>query len=121
MSINAHLCMNTVLQHSPGQRVTLVLQLLDGYGSRADSTDLPVITRIIFPDLTLAVNYPQYMIRIDTGLYIYSFDLPSKSTSVGTYIVDVSYEDQSDFTIKETYYQVVVTAPYGNYSVSSSP
>lgn len=112
--------MTQVFYHSPGQSVTIVLETLAVTGSREDSPALPTVNRIILPSLTLAASYPQSMIKIDTGLYYYKFILPSGSTAVGTYIVDISYVDPALSTLKNVAYQVVVTATAGNFGLNSA-
>ena len=114
----------TILYQSPGQIVTIFLETADngvrydGYGY-FDGYYGPTVDRIILPSLTLASNYPQPMIRIDTGLYYYNFTLPTGASSIGSYIVDVSYfTDQSQLFLKA--YQVTVTAPSGNFGLTST-
>lgn len=110
--------MSQILFHSPGQNVTLVLETLDGY-TRTDSPSLPSITRIIFPNLTLAASYPQPMVRLSTGLYKYNFTLPSGGvTAIGTYIVDVTWQDPHTGGYAQSYFQIVVTAASGNYGIT---
>lgn len=110
--------MSQILNAAPGQQITLVLETFDGY-QRADSTVLPAITRIIFPNLSLASGYPQSMVRLSTGLYIFNFTLPTGATAVGSYIADVVWGDPDTGSPAQTYYQIVVTAPFGNYSVTT--
>ena len=112
--------MTQVFYHSPGQSVTIVLETLAVTGGREDSPALPIVDRIILPTLTLAANYPQSMIKIDTGLYYYKFILPTGSTAVGTYIVDVSYIDPTISVLKSIAFQVVVTATAGNFGLNSA-
>jgi hypothetical protein len=92
---------------------------LDGYGFRADGYSIPVISRIIFPNLSLASGYPKAMTRLDVGLFIFSFTLPTLATSVGTYIVDISYQNTDTGLPEQTFFQVVVTAPFGMYSITT--
>lgn len=112
--------MTQVFYYSPGQFVTIVLETFNATGSREDSSSLPLVTRVILPSLTLAANYPQEMIKLDTGLYYYKFILPTGATSIGTYIVDVSYIDPVSSEIKNVAYQVVVTAVTGNFGLNSA-
>lgn len=110
--------MSQILYHSPGQTVTILLETLDGY-IRADSATIPNVNSILFPNLTGAAGYPKPMTRISTGLYIFSFTLPQGATAVGTYIADVSWVDPATASPAQTYYQIVVTAPFGNYTVTT--
>jgi hypothetical protein len=112
--------MTQVFYHSPGQSVTIVLETLAVTGAREDSPSLPIVNRIILPSLTLAGNYPQTMIRLDTGLYYYKFALPTGATAIGTYIVDVSYVDPAISALKSVAFQVVVTATAGNFGLNSA-
>lgn len=110
--------MSQILFHSPGQQVTIVLETLDGY-QRADSSTIPSVYRIIFPSLSLAAGYPLNMTKISAGLYVFTFALPVGATAVGSYIVDVVWTDPATGNPAQTYYQIVVTAPSGNYSVTA--
>lgn len=107
-----------ILQYSPGQRVTLALETFDSDGYRADGYELPAVTRIIFPDLSVSAGFPQGMLRLDTGLYYFRFTLPSNASSVGSYLIDIAYVDPTTSQIKQTLYQVIVTAPFGVYSAT---
>ena len=112
------------LAYSPGQTATIFLETLDSNGERADGyvdgyLSLPVITRLIFPDLTLAEGYPTNMTRLDLGLYYYQFVLPTGATSVGSYLVDISYVNPSTSYKNTALYQIAVNAPYGNYGATS--
>lgn len=106
------------LQFFPGQLATVFLETLDGYGVRTNTVDAPVVNRIIFPNLTLASNYPQNMVNLDTGLYYYQFLLPTGSVAVGSYLVDVLYVSPATNEQTTALYQVIVSAPFGNYSAS---
>jgi hypothetical protein len=110
--------MPEILSQSPGQQVTIVLQTTFG-GSRSDGYGTPVVNRIIFPNLAMASGYPQPMTRVDTGLYRFVFTLPTGATAVGSYIVDVTYTSPATGNPIQTFFQVVVTAPFGSYSIST--
>jgi hypothetical protein len=117
--------MTTTLYYFPGQKATVFLETKDGYGQRADVglpfdgyVD-PIITRVIFPDLSLAANFPQPMIKLDTGLYFFQFTLPVGGASVGSYLVDVTYNPPGTTTFLQTFFQLIVTAPFGNFGVTT--
>ena len=144
-----HISMSYILQAFPGTQVTIVFEQLNSDGYRSDGYfvgdifndgynvidgyadgyadgygadgyyDLPLINRIIFPSLAEAVGYPKQMARIDTGLYYFQFTLPTGSAAVGTYIVDVKYVSPITENWAQTFYQVICTAPFGNYSIST--
>lgn len=108
----------TVLYHSPGQKASIFLETLDQAGLRADGY-IPVVTRVIFPDLSLAADFPQDMVKLDIGLYFFQFTLPLNGASIGSYLVDVLYNQPGTEDYYNKLYQIVVNAPFGNYSVTS--
>jgi hypothetical protein len=111
--------MSTVLSYSPGQVATLVQQVLNLDGYRADGyAGPPIIARIVFPNLTLASGYPVAMTKLDTGLYNYSFRLPTGGASVGTYIVDIYWYHPNTLQLQQNFIQINVTSPYGVYSIA---
>lgn len=107
------------LAYFPGQTATVFLETLDGYGQRADGYAIPVITRLIFPDLTLATGYPVAMTQLDVGLYYYQFILPCGAASVGSYLVDISYANPTTSYPNTALYQIAVNAPFGNYGTTT--
>lgn len=111
--------MSFILNYAPGQTATLVFQTLNSLGARSDGYGIPVIARIISPNLTLANGFPQPMVRLDVGLFMFQFLLPSLASAVGTYIADVAYFDPDVGNPKSTFFQIVVNAPFGQYSVST--
>jgi hypothetical protein len=120
--------MTNVLNYSPGQQATIIYQVLNAAGERTDAFDgyggnpgtPPTITRIIFPNLSLAGGYPQAMTRLDVGLFTFQFTLPILATSVGSYIVDILYYNpDSPNQYKNDLVQVICTAPFGQYSAST--
>ena len=111
--------MTEVLQYFPGMQASVFLEVLDGYGGRADSSTTPMVDRVILPGYTLANGYPQSMNRLDVGLYTFQFILPSGAVSIGSYLVDVSYTNPDDFLTNYQIYQIIVTAPFGNFGVTT--
>lgn len=110
--------MTTILQHQPGQICTIFLEVLGTDGYRVDPSATPTVQRIIFPSLSVAGGFPQNMTRLDTGMYRLQFTLPSLAASVGSYIVDVRWLQPITNTVQQKAYQVIVTAPFGQYSAS---
>lgn len=106
----------TVLYHSPGQQVMVVLETKDDFGVRADPTTLPSIVKIVFPSLTNADSYPKDMVRLETGIYYHKFTLPTGAAAVGSYLVDISYLHPTSSITQQQIIQVVVSSPFGNYS-----
>ncbi len=107
-----------ILNFFPGQKVSIFLETVDGYGTRTDSPATPVVSRIVFPDLTLATGYPQNMVRLDVGLYYYQFVLPTGAVSIGSYLAEVTYINPANDAVNSSFYQIIVSAPFGNYSAS---
>lgn len=108
------------LSYFPGQLVSLYMEVTDGYCHvRTDSPTIPVVTRIIMPSLTLSPGYPVNMTQIDVGLYFFQFNLPVGAVSLGTYFVDMEYTCPSSGELTNYAYQILVTAPFGNYGTTS--
>lgn len=106
------------LNYTPGQTATVILEVNDGYSNvRQDSLTTPVVLQIFKPDLSLMDGYVQEMTRLDTGLYIFKFVLPSGASAVGSYIVDISYTDPDGYDSSSTV-QILVNAPYGQYGLT---
>jgi hypothetical protein len=115
----------TYIFANPGQVVRLAVQTVDGYGNRADGY-VPVVQSVLFPDLSPASSYPLNMTRIDTGFFVHGVQIPSGSTSVGTYLISIYY--QTDYTYPDGYqdgthpvwetFAIQVAKPFGNTSVS---
>ena len=112
--------MPTVLNYTPGQVATIFQEIKDGYGVRTDDGYIPTVDRIIFPGFTVATGYPQDMIRLDTGLYYFQFTLPSGAAAVGSYLIDIAYLNPVNGYINTETYQIVVTAPFGNFGLSTT-
>lgn len=106
-----------VLSYFPGQKVNIFLETLDGYGVRSDGYAVPIVHRIILPDLTVTTGYPQSMTRYDIGLYYHQFILPFGAASIGNYLVDISFFNPTTGFINTQLYQIIVTAPFGNFAV----
>jgi hypothetical protein len=102
----------------PGQKATLFLETVDGYGSRTDSLTNPVVERVVFPDLSLALNFPQSMIKLDVGLYYFQFTLPVNAAAVGSYLADVSFTNPINGYVNIQGYQLIVNAAFGNFGTS---
>lgn len=119
--------MLNVLHYFPGQKATIFMETLnpttfarqDGYNLMDGYDGYPVITRVIFPDLSLALGFPQHMVKLDNGLYFFQFTLPFTASSVGSYLVDGYYNQPVTGTALTFLYQIVVNAPFGNYNAFS--
>lgn len=67
------------------------------------------------------VIYPQNMSKIDIGLYYYQYQIPTGAAAIGSYLIDVAYLNSVDGYINNEIYQLVVTAPFGNFGTTPGP
>lgn len=111
--------MPTILQYTPGSQVTIFLQILNDNGIREDGYSTPVVEKIILPSLAESSLYPLDMVHLDTGLYYHRFTLPTGSSAVGSYLVDLSYTDASNNS-KQDFVQIICASQGGSFSVSPS-
>lgn len=103
---------------NPGQTVSLVVQTVDGYGTRADGYEVPKVDAIYFPNSTAASGYPQNMTLVSTGLYRFTFTLPSGSSALGTFIASVSWPHPEFSHLQYEVFLINVAMPFGNISIS---
>lgn len=116
------------LSFFPGQLATFLLEIKNTDGYRADSLTDPAVTRIFgfttadgYSTLdgyfSATDGYQNPLIKIDTGLYYVKITLPKLASSLGCYLVDVSYTDpDTGFPATRTY-QLLINAPFGNFGV----
>jgi hypothetical protein len=107
----------TILPYFPGQKVSIFLEVVDGYG-RVDSLTTPKIDGILNPDFTTMAGYPQFMGKVGTGLYVHQFVLPTGASAVGSYLAEASYT-YVDGYVNSQLFQIVVNAPFGNFGTVS--
>ena len=102
---------------NPGQSVSLVVQTegLDGY--RMDGYT-PVITSVYFPDRSQAQGFPQDMVRLETGLYVYELVVPTGIMSLGTFIASVFYIQPGTSRPVWQVFSINVARPFGNSSAT---
>jgi len=112
--------MITTLNYTPGQTITLFQEILDGYGVRVDDGYYPSVSQVIKPDFVLDCHFPRDMKRLSAGLYYFNYCLPRGAEAVGSYLFDITYLN-TDGYININSYQIVVTAPYGNFGVTNWP
>lgn len=98
---------------NPGQTINLVTQVVDGYGARVDGY-VPQVTSVLLPSLQESSGFPVNMTKIATGLYVLQLLIPSGSTSIGTFIVNVLYTDPATGSPVWQVFQVNVALPFGN-------
>lgn len=104
------------LSYFPGTQVTLFLEVVDGYG-RVNSITSPQVDGILSPAFLPLPGYPAFMTQIDIGLYYYKFILPQGASAVGSYLAEVSYTYKDGY-VNSQLYQIVVQAPFGNFSTT---
>ena len=102
---------------NPGQTVRLTVQVLDGYGNRSDGY-VPQVTKVFFPDLSIAAGYPQAMTRIDVGLYVHGLVIPTGPESLGTFVASVQSQVVGTGAPDWQVFSIQVARPFGNSSVS---
>ena len=88
----------------------------DGYAGPNDGYYVPVVQRVIFPDLSLAANYPRPMMRVAVGLYMHGLQLPNGVPAIGTYVASVSWMQNGIYTWET--YAINATRPFGVTSVT---
>lgn len=108
-----------ILSYQPGQTVTFYKEVKNANGQRTDDGYVPVVTRVVYPGFVTATGYPQSMSRLDVGLYFFQLVIPQGASAVGTYLVDIVYLDPNSLLLVNDSRQIIVTAPYGNYSAST--
>lgn len=111
--------MDQTLSYFPGQQVTLFLTTTDGYGGFTDGYFIPQINRVVPPNFIAFSGYPQTMTKYDVGIYYFHFTLPTGAVSIGSYLVDAVYDDPATGLIKHKVYQILVSAPFGNFGTTT--
>ncbi len=108
------------LQYFPGQKCTCFLEITGTNLEVLSSLTPPIVSKIIFPNLTLAYGYPINMTKLFDGLYYYSFWIPKGATAIGDYLVYITYTNPDNNLINSQIYQVVVNAPFGTFGMTSN-
>ena len=109
-----------ILYFFPGQEATLFLETKDDTGARADGSLTPVLNYTVLPDGTTTSDYNVSFTKINVGLYTAKIRLPKGTTSIGSYLFNVTYDLPVTSTIVDDAFQIIINAPYGIYSVTSS-
>ena len=103
---------------SPGNRITLVVQIVDGYGTRADGYQAPQVDYFLNPSNADILGGAVFMTKVGTGIYRRSFTLPSGASTIGTYIASVSWPHPDTARFQYDVFLIQVSLPFGNSSVS---
>lgn len=103
--------MESIIYAAPKQILTLFFEVLDSNQERTDSPSDPLILSIYNPNFDLLDGYPAAMTNIDVGLYSFTITLPTGPTAVGTYIVNIIWEDPDTLNQKQTHYQIICKSP----------
>ena len=109
-----------LLFHTPGQKVTMFLETFGSDGYRANCPGLPIVNQIILPNLEEdGYTLPTFTL-VDVGIYRVQYTLPKGSVSIGSYLVDVSFTAPGTSTPRQQLFQIICTAPFGNYGLTTS-
>ena len=109
-----------ILSYTPGQKVTIFLEVKDSDGYRTDSLTTPLVKNIYFPDLTDGYLTTDTMTKVTDGIYTYQFTLSRGADAIGSYFVDVVYTDPVTTDFAFAGYQIICIAPFGNYGISTA-
>jgi hypothetical protein len=106
-----------ILNTSPGSTITILLDISPG-GIRTSPDFAPMVLWVLAPDHTSVLpNLPAAMTGIDTGLFLYDLTIPTGGAACGSWIANVTYKISGVDYFEA--YQIVVSAPYANFSVST--
>ncbi len=118
-----------ILSYTPGQKSTIFLEVKNSDGYRANSLTAPFISRIfaftstdgytLYDGYLKTDGYNQPFTKVAVGLYFAQLTLPKLAASIGSYLVDASYTSPIDGYVKTQTYQILINAPYGNFSVGT--
>lgn len=110
--------MTVSLFANPGQTVTLAVQVLDGYGERADGYSAPVVDFIQLPNGSMSDLYPENTTSVAEGVFKHSFTIPFGISAVGTYLASISWQDPDTGAPKYELFLIHVALPFGASTVS---
>lgn len=82
--------MTIAISANPGQTISLVVNINDGYFSGATDGYAPVMQSIFYPNGNAAPNFPAPMTLITAGIYKFNLILPS--SVIGTFIAIAAYQ-----------------------------
>lgn len=102
------------LYYTPGQTVTFYQEVINSQQQLVDDGYTPVVTRIIDPTLVSLSGFPQNMTRLDIGVYSFQFKAPS---TIGTYLVDIVYQDPDTSLLVNDFRQVIIYTPLGRFGL----
>lgn len=105
------------LNANPGQSLTLMAEVVDGYGARTDPVSAPIIEYILRPSGAQLYG-TLTMTRLSTGIYQRSISLPASVT--GTYLASIIWADPDYGVMQSLLYMINVGLPFGNSFVTPS-
>ena len=105
----------TYISANTGQLVRIIVQTTDDNGNRFDGY-VPIVTSVIYPDLSNALEYPREMVNIGTGLWASGILLEEGADALGTYVASVFWE-QNGRPYWETF-AINVQRPFGVSAVT---
>lgn len=103
--------MSKIIYASPKQTLVLFFEVFNSNQERVAAPTLPIILNVYDPQFELITGYPQNMESVDEGLYSFSFTLPTGPSAVGSYIINIIWEDPDSSLQKQTHYQIVCKSP----------
>jgi len=103
--------MNNIIYATPKQILTLFFEVFNSNQERTDAPTDPLILSIYNPNFDLLDGYPVAMTNIDVGLYSFTFTVPPGPSAIGTYVINIIWEDPDTLNQKQTYYQIICKSP----------
>lgn len=95
-----------LLYVSPKFNTRVFIESVDGYGVKANLLSLPIINKIIYPNLSFVIPTITTLTKVvgQIGMYYYNFITPNM---LGSYIVVISWVDPDDGLTKSLFHQII--------------
>lgn len=108
--------MTVTIPATPGQKILLPVQVIDGYGSLHDGYQAPTLDFILTPQ-GLLEGFPAPMTEVIAGIWKIVVTLPSGSTAVGQYLGSASWPHPDTGVFQNELFLINVSLPFGNISI----
>lgn len=112
--------MVTSIFANPGQKITLAVQVIDGYGGLHDGYQAPTVDFLMNPAGNMITGYPTIMSEIATGIWKHTITLPSGASAIGPYLASCSWPHPDTGIFQNEIFILNVALPFGNTSISPS-
>lgn len=109
--------MTTAIQANPGQKITIAIQVVDGYGGLHDGYQAPTVDFLLNPAGNLMSGYPSVMTEIVSGIWKSTISLPTGMSSLGSYLASCSWPAPDTGVFQNELFILNVALPFGNTSV----